>query len=115
MAAALRRWVGPVAVLYTPLNGDEHRSYPVAGQLERLAGPVLGIYAALDDTIPPESVDAAQGKNPHGQWLLYEGVGYGFVNENHPNYNELASNDALARLAAFFSAALPNPQVEDAG
>ena len=115
MAAALRRWVGPVAVLYAPLDGDEHRRYPVSRQLERLSGPVLGIYTADDDTIPAAAVDAAQGSNPHGQWLLYEGVGHGFVNENHPNYNEAASQDALARLSGFFTASLPSPQVEDTG
>ncbi len=115
LAAALRRWVGPAAVLYAPLDGDDHRRYPVAGQLERLGGPVLGIYAADDDAIPAASVDAAQGSNPHGQWLLYEGVGRGFVNENHPNYNEGAAQDALARLAAFFTAGLPGPEVEETG
>lgn len=115
MAAALRRWVGPAAVLYAPLDGDDHRRHPVSRQLGRLAGPVLGIYAADDDTIPPALVDAAQGSNPHGQWLLYEGVGHGFVNENHPNYHEAASQDALARLAGFFAAGLPSPQVEDTG
>lgn len=115
MAAALRRWVGPVGVVYSPLAGDEDRRYPVARQLGRLSGPVLGIYAADDETIPAASVDTAQSNNPHGQWLLYEGVGAGFVNENHSNYNEAASRDALARLAGFFAASLPAPQLEETG
>lgn len=115
MAAALREWAGPVAVLYAPLDGDDGRRYPVARQLPRLRGPVLGIYAADDENIPPASVDAAQDGNPGGQWLLYEGVGHGFVNENHPNYHEAAARDALARLAGFFTAALPSPQVEETG
>ena len=115
MAAALRRWVGPVAVLYAPLAGDDERRYPVAHQLGRLTGPVLGIYAADDESIPPASVDSAQDSNPHGQWLLYEGVGHGFVNENHPNYHEAAAQDALARLAGFFGAGLPTPRIEETG
>ena len=115
VAAALRRWVGPAAVLYGPLGGDDHRRYPVARQLGRLSGPVMGIYAADDDLIPAASVDAAQDRNPSGQWLLYEGVGHGFVDENHPNYDEGASNDALARLAGFFTGSLPAPRVEETG
>lgn len=115
IAAALRRWVGPVAVLYAPLTGDDHRRYPVARQLGRLGGPVLGIYAADDSLIPPAMVDAAQDGNPSGQWLLYEGVGQGFVNENHPHYDEAAAMDALARLAGFFAAGLPAPQLEETG
>lgn len=115
MAAALRGWVGPVAVLYAPLQDDGHRRYPAARQIERLSGPVLGIYGADDQMIPTASVDAAQHDNPSGQWLLYQGVGHGFVNENHPNYDEAAAQDALARLAGFFTAALPAPLVEETG
>jgi dienelactone hydrolase len=115
MAAVLRRWVGPVGVVYSPLVGDEDRRYPVGRQLGRLSGPVLGIYAAEDERIPAASVDSAQTTNPHGQWLLYENVSHGFMNENHSNYNEAAAKDALARLAGFFSASLPAPQIEETG
>ncbi len=115
MAASLRNWVGPVAVLYGPLTGDEHRRYPTARQLERLGQEVLGIYASGDELINPAEVDAAQDRNPSGQWLLYEGVGHGFVDENHPNYNEAAAMDALERLAGFFAAGLPAPQTQNLG
>lgn len=115
MAAALRRWVGPVAVLYGSLTGDEQRRYPAAEQLERLGGAVLGIYAAGDELIDPGTVDNAQDRNPAGAWLLYEGVGHGFVDENHPNYDESAAMDALARLAGFFTSHLPAPQTLDLG
>ncbi len=115
LAASLRRWVGPAAVLYGPLEGDEHRRYPALGQLKRLSGPVLGIYAADDDLIPPASVDSAQDRNPSGQWLLYQGVGHGFVDENHANYDERAAHDALVRLAEFFAAALPTPRIVETG
>lgn len=115
MAASLREWVGPVALLYGHLRGDEHRRHPAVRQLERLGGPVLGIYAADDEHIPAASVDSAQTDNPSGQWLLYQGVGHGFVDENHPNYDEGAAGDALARLAGFFTAGLPAPRVVETG
>ncbi len=115
MAAALRSWVGPAGVLYGPLTGDEHRRYPTAGQLERLGDKVLGIYASDDELINSAEVDAAQDRNPSGQWLLYQGVGHGFVNENHSNYNEGAAMDAMERLAGFFTTALPAPQTQEVG
>ncbi len=115
MAAALRSWVGPVAVLYGSLTGDEQRRYPTAEQLERLGASVLGIYAAGDELIDPGTVDNAQDRNPAGAWLLYEGVGHGFVDENHPNYDEGAAMDALARLAGFFTSHLPAPRTLDLG
>ncbi|MYG91423.1 MAG: hypothetical protein F4196_00790, partial [Acidimicrobiia bacterium] len=83
--------------------------------LERLGPEVLGIYAADDDLIEPGTVDIAQGINPAGAWLLYEGVGHGFVDENHPNYDEDAAMDALERLAGFFASHLPAPQTLDLG
>ncbi len=115
MASSLRGWVGPAALLYGQLDGDEHRRHPAMEQLNRLRGPVLGIYAAEDDLISPALVDAAQDRNPSGQWLLYEGAGHGFVDENHRNYRQGAASDALARLAGFFTAALPTPQVVETG
>ena len=115
MAAALRNWVGPVTVLYGPLTGDEQRRYPTAEHLQRLGGAVLGIYAAEDELIDPGTVDNAQDRNPAGAWLLYEGVGHGFVDENDPNYDEGAAMDALERLAGFFISHLPAPQTLDLG
>ena len=115
MASSLREWAGPAALLYGRLDGDEHRRHPTWELLERLRGPVLGIYAADDDLIPASSVDTAQDRNPSGQWLLYEGVGHGFVDPNNANYDQGAARDALARLAGFFTAALPVPQVVETG
>ena len=115
LGGALRTWVGPVAVLYAPLGDDGHRRHHTSDNLGRLGGEVLGIYAAESDVIETAAVDAAQGLNPAGTWLLYEGVGHGFVNENHPNYNQAAAMDALARLAAFFTTRLPSPQTQDLG
>ena len=76
---------------------------------------MLGIYASEDEMINPAEVDAAQDRNPSGRWLLYEGVGHGFVDENHLNYNEAAAMDALERLAGFFAAGLPAPQTQNLG
>ena len=113
--AATREWAKSVAVCYTPLTGDEEREYQVAGYLEHLPIPVLGLYGAADDLIQPSSVDEAQRRNEHGQWLLYEDAQHGFLDIEAESYHPGAADDAFARLVAFFKATLPAAVVEDLG
>lgn len=113
--ASTRDWVKAVAVCYTPLTGDEEREYQVASYLDRLPVPVLGLYGAEDELIDPDTVDEAQRRNEHGQWLLYEGAGHGFLDIDDEGYHEAAADDAFARIVAFFKASLPEPDVEELG
>jgi len=102
-------------VAYTPLTGDEEREHHVADYLDHLPVPVLGLYAANDDLIDSSTVDEAQRRNDHGQWLLYEGVGHGFLDSDGDNFDQGAADDAMARIVAFFEATLPEPQIENLG
>ena len=113
--AATRDWVRSVAVCYTPLTGDEERERQVADYLDHLPVPVLGLYGADDELINFGSVDEAQRRNDHGQWLLYEGAGHGFLDIEGANFDQGASDDAVARLVAFFEATLDKAEVEDLG
>lgn len=113
--AARQPWVASVAIAYTPLTGDEEREHPVAGFLAHLPIPVLGLYGADDDLIDAGSVDEAQARNQHGQWLLYEGTEHGFLDPTAPGYHAGSADDALARIIAFFQATLPKPQIEELG
>lgn len=115
MVAARRPWVGAVAVLSTPLTGDEDREVQVADMLAHLAVPTLGLYGAADELIATETVDEAQRRNPAGTWLLYENAGHGFHDETAEDYDEAAAEDAIARLAEFFRGTLPQPAEEDLG
>lgn len=115
MIASRREWVKSIAVAYTPLTGDEDRDFQVAASLGNLPVPVLGLYGAEDDLIDVASVDEAQRRNEHGQWLLYEGSGHGFLDGDHENYNLAAAEDAWARCLAFFAATLPQAQPVDLG
>ncbi len=115
IAAATRPWVRSLTVAYTPLTGDEDREYQVANFLDHLPVPVLGLYGADDELISPGTVDEAQNRNQHGQWLLYEGAAHDFLDVTAPAYNEAASDDALARLVAFLKATLPPAVEEDLG
>lgn len=101
--------VGALTVAYAPLAGDEDRDYPVAEVLGSLAMPVLGLYGDADVLVPAEGVDAAQQMNPHGQWLLYEGVGHGFLDDDAATYHGGAAADGLARIVALMSTHLAVP------
>ena len=105
-AAYRQRQVGALCVAYAPLAGDEDRRLKVADALEMLPMPVLGLYGAQDQLVPPEGVDEAQRRNPHGQWILYEGVGHDFLDDDSDSYHHGAASDTLARLLALLNATL---------
>lgn len=115
MKAATRDWVRSVAVCYTPLTGDEEREFQVAEYLGHLPVPVLGLYGMDDDLVDAGSVDEAQRRNEHGQWLLYEGAGHGFLDVDAEGFDQGASDDAFARIVAFFKATMEPAVVENLG
>lgn len=115
VAAAYRPWIGACAVAYAPLTGDEDREYQVADMLATLNSPTMGIYGTEDDLISPETVDEAQNRNQHGQWLLYDGAGHGFLDDDGPNYQAGAAADGFIRLRDFFLRHLPKAIEEDLG
>lgn len=113
--AATREWVRSLALCSTPLTGDEEREHQVAEYLDHLPVPVLGLYGADDDLIDAESVDEAQRRNDHGQWLLYESLGHGFLDIDGDDFDQSAADDAFARLVAFFRGSLAKAEIEDLG
>ena len=113
--AATRDWARSLAICYTPLTGDEDREHQVADYLDHLPVPVLGLFGADDELIDPASVDEAQRRNEHGQWLLYEDAAHGFLDIDAALYQSGAANDAFARLLAFFKSTLAPPQFEELG
>lgn len=115
IAGTTRPWVGAVAVVSTPLTGDEGREFQVADMLNHLALPVLGLYGSADSLIAAETIDAAQDRNQRGQWILYDGAGHDFFDDGSPDYDAAAAPDADSRLTQFFQAALPKPETVDLG
>jgi carboxymethylenebutenolidase len=115
IGAATRPWIRSVAVASAPLTGDEEREYQVASYLDNLPVPVLGLYGTEDDLIAVETVDEAQRRNEHGQWLLYEGAGHSFLDAIGDGYNPDAASDAAPRLVDFFKGALPPAEEIDLG
>ncbi len=113
--AATRDWARALAVCYTPLTGDEEREHQVADYLDHLPVPVLGLYGGNDDLIDDSTVDEAQRRNEHGQWLLYEGASHGFLDVDDDGFDQSSADDGFARLVAFFRATLAQPEIEDLG
>ncbi len=112
---ATRPWAGAVAVVSTPLTGDENREFQVADMLNHLVVPVLGLYGTADPLIAPETIDAAQNRNQSGQWLLYDGAGHDFLDDGNADYDPAAAADAISRITQFLQSALPQPLTEDLG
>lgn len=107
IAAATRPWVRSLVLASTPLTGDEDRDYQVADFLDHLPVPVLGLYGSNDDLVDASTVDEAQNRNQHGQWLLYPGAGHRFLDINAPDYDVSASEDAIGRTLTFLKETLP--------
>ncbi|NND83534.1 MAG: hypothetical protein HKN46_00125 [Acidimicrobiia bacterium] len=88
-------------VAVEPMLGDD-----VAEAVSGIGAPVLGFFGADDEAIEVESVDALQAGTPNGQWIVYEGVGAGFLDAGGDGYHAGAERDALARTVRVLAAAL---------
>jgi dienelactone hydrolase len=95
---AARRPGLPVALLAAPLEAD-------LGAAEA----VLGLYARDDTEVPVEEVVAARDGLPNAEVVIYDGVGAGFIDDDHPGFDLEVAGDALDRLVAFFLRHLPAP------
>jgi carboxymethylenebutenolidase len=75
-------------------------------RLERLTAPLLGLYGADDQGIPPAAVHELEatlkqlGKN--AEFHIYDGAGHAFANPSGTNYRPAAADDAWQRTVAFF-------------
>lgn len=112
---ATRDWVRSVVVGYAPLTGDEEREFQVADYLDHLPVPVLGLYGTDDELIAVDTVDEAQRRNEHGQWLLYDGAQHGFLDSDADGFDQSAADDAFARIVAFLKVTLGEAEIEELG
>ena len=78
---------------------------PTAEQLDRLAGPVLGIFGELDRNVTlrvPALLTTLLDRRKVFGIHVYEGVSHAFHNDTGPSYNRTAACDAWAKTIAFF-------------
>lgn len=74
----------------------------------KVSCPLLGIFGAQDQGIPPEKVReleaALRQAGKEAEIKIYEGAGHGFFNDTRPaSYNVAASADAWQRTLRFFA------------
>jgi carboxymethylenebutenolidase len=75
-------------------------------RLERLRAPLLGLFGADDQSIPPAAVLKMEatlkqlGKNV--EIHIYDGAGHAFANPSGTGYRPAAADDAWKRTVAFF-------------
>ncbi len=69
--------------------------------------PLLAVHGRDDERAPVDEVMAFRDRAPHGEFVLYEGVGRDFYDDYLDAYHPGAAADALERLVAFFEKELP--------
>ena len=91
----------------SPGLDDEFKPLPAGtGFLDALADlvePILGLIGRSDEVTPIEDVMAAREVAPHSQWVIYEGAGHDFLDDNEDGFDLAAFGDAFERTVDFFS------------
>lgn len=81
-------------------------------QLQKLQMPVLGIFGAEDEGIPPETVrefeSALNQSGVSNSIHIYEGAGHAFANPSGTRYKEDAAEDAWQKTVSFLQENLKN-------
>ncbi|MDP2626588.1 MAG: dienelactone hydrolase family protein [Candidatus Rokubacteria bacterium] len=76
--------------------------------LDRVKGPVLGLYGEADGGIPADGVRRFEAelkkRNPAVEFVLYPGAPHAFFSDDRPQtYKKEAAEDAWKRCVAFFT------------
>ncbi len=104
-ALAMPQQVDATVIYYGNLVTD-------AEQLEPLGMPILGLFGAEDDGIPPSSARAFEsaldslGKD--ASIHIYEGADHAFANPSGESFNQEAASDAWQKTVDFFEEHLKN-------
>ncbi len=78
-----------------------------AAELEKLSSPVLGIFGAEDNGIPPSEVNkfeaALNEAGVNNSIHIYEGADHAFANPSGTRYQKEAAEDAWQKTVAFLA------------
>lgn len=75
----------------------------VIDALPRLLEPILGLIGREDEVSPLEEVMAARTAAPHSQWVIYDGLGHDFLDDNESGFDQAGFADAFDRTVEFFA------------
>ncbi|NND02648.1 MAG: hypothetical protein HKN91_07660 [Acidimicrobiia bacterium] len=91
----------------SPGLDDEFKPLPappgVLDSLPQLVEPLLGLIGRDDEVSPIGDVMAARESAPHSQWVIYDGLGHDFLDDNEAGFDLPAFNDAFERIIDFCS------------
>ena len=89
----------------SPGLGDDYKQLPpppgVIDELPAMLEPMLGLIGRQDTISPTADVMAARESAPHSQWVIYEGCGHDFLDDNEPGFDQEAFADAFERILDF--------------
>jgi carboxymethylenebutenolidase len=94
---------GAVCVGLVTTSLDEASLDTLAGY----TGGVLGVFGREDGDATPEAVAELRRRVPHGEFVIYGGVGTEFLDDYALSYDFEVARDAIDRLAGFFEKHLP--------
>ena len=86
------------------------RFQPVLGEASKIRAPILCLFGAEDQGIPPADVEAIRERLDRltvvHDVVVYPGAGHAFFNDLRPNYHALSAADAWQRTLAWLDAHL---------
>lgn len=92
--------LGPAA---NATEGSDQPSRPGAAEaLRGLTQPLLGLFGRDDELVPIDRVIEVRNSVPHAEFVVYDGVAHGFLDDSGESYDAVAFADALNRLTEFF-------------
>jgi len=106
--AAHRTSLKAAVAWYGRLAGDVDELHPAqpVDVAPRLCCPVLGLYGALDQSIPIEQVERARAAvaaaHKNAEIVVYPEAGHAFHADYRPTYNDAAARDGWTRMREWF-------------
>ncbi len=73
----------------------------VLDRLGEVTGPLLGMIGREDELSPIADVMEARDIAPHAQWVIYDGLGHDFLDDNEAGFDRPAFADVVARTVEF--------------
>jgi dienelactone hydrolase len=101
VTAAARTEAACLALVTTPLHDDARRA------LASFSGSLLGVFSRDDELADGEHVAKLREDAPHGEFVIYGGVGHDFLDDYADPYDFSVARDAIDRIAGFYEKHLP--------
>lgn len=97
---------GAVVSISGPLAKTREQEFAASDEVPRVNCRILGLYGFDDTEVAIGEIDQAQADTGLGTWIVYEGVGRGFMDDGGDQYDAGASGDAIQRILALVGSTL---------